>query len=40
MKIMDQNITTPNMSYKSLFKIGAIAALVAALVFRRNLDAE
>jgi hypothetical protein len=42
MKIMDQvtNAGTIDPAYKSLYKIGAAASLIAALIFRRNLDAE
>ncbi|MEJ2711121.1 MAG: DUF4386 family protein [Anaerolineales bacterium] len=40
--MMDQftNTGTANPACKNLFKAGAVAALIAALVFRRNLDAE
>jgi hypothetical protein len=34
------NIVTNDSDYKGLYKAGAAAALIAALVFRRNLDAE
>jgi hypothetical protein len=41
-QMMDQitNNRTANAAYKNLYKAGAVAALIAALVFRRNLDAE
>jgi len=42
MKIMDQgtNALTIDPAYKGLYKVGAAAALIAAVIFRRNLDAE
>ena len=42
MKIMDQatNTGTADPAYKGLYRIGAAAALIAAVIFRRNLDAE
>jgi hypothetical protein len=42
MKITNKNTSTETVdpAYKSLYKIGGLAALVAALIFRRNLDAE
>ena len=42
MKMMDQvtNAGILDSAYKNLFKAGAAAALIAAVVFRRNLDAE
>ena len=42
MKIINQDTSTgtADLAYKALYKIGAFAALVAALIFRRNLDAE
>ena len=42
MKMMDQvtNVGILDSAYKNLFKAGAAAALIAAVVFRRNLDAE
>ncbi len=42
MKGMDQSpaAETANGACRSLYKIGAISALIAAVVFRRNLDAE
>jgi hypothetical protein len=42
MKKMDkvQSTETGDFAYRSLYKAGAIAALMAAVLFRRNLDAE
>jgi hypothetical protein len=42
MKIIDPvtNTGTVDPAYKGLYKIGAAAALIAAVIFRRNLDAE
>ena len=42
MKKMDRrtNDATGDPAYRNLYKGGAVAALIAALVFRRNLDAE
>jgi hypothetical protein len=42
MKIINQDTSTgtADLAYKVLYKIGGFAALVAALIFRRNLDAE
>ncbi len=42
MKRMDQgtNAEIVDPAYKGLYKVGAAAALIAAVIFRRNLDAE
>jgi hypothetical protein len=42
MKTMDraQNTETDDFAYRGLYKASAIAALMAAVLFRRNLDAE
>jgi hypothetical protein len=42
MKVMEQvtNARTVDLDYKSLYKVGSVAALIAAVIFRRNLDAE
>jgi hypothetical protein len=42
MEIIDQvtHFGSADPAYKSLYKIGAAAALIAGLIFRRNLDAE
>lgn len=42
MKIMDQvpNSETVDCAYRGIYKAGAAAALAAAMIFRRNLDAE
>ena len=42
MEIMDHisNVESGDFVYRGLYKAGAAAALLAALVFRRNLDAE
>ena len=42
MKTIDQipNVETGDHAYAVLYRTGALAALVAALIFRRNLDAE
>ncbi len=42
MKIMDQipSAGTVDFAYRGLYKAGAAAAFIAAVIFRRNLDAE
>ena len=42
MKMLDHvsSSSIPNPAYKGLYKAGAMAALIAAVIFRRNLDAE
>jgi hypothetical protein len=42
MKIIHKvsNAETANSDYRDLYKVGAVAAFIAALIFRRNLDAE
>jgi hypothetical protein len=35
-----KRVGTPELAYKSLYKIGTAAALIAGVIFRRNLDAD
>ncbi len=42
MKVINQvtHAGTADLAYKGLYRVGAVAALIAAIFFRRNLDAE